>query len=263
MDLKLLNKVALVGGSSKGIGKGCAVQLAKEGAHVVLCARNLKSLSETADHIRSFSRSEVLSVAGDLSKKEDIKHMVETTVNKFNRIDILVVNSGGPKPGNFFELDEKDWHEAYQSVLFYVVELYKHVIPLMITNKWGRIINITSLAVKEPNENLILSNVFRTGVVSMAKTISKQLIASNITINNICPGAFKTDRATQLILNKALKEGITAEEVEKNMIQGFPGKRFNTIDEIGNLVSFLSSDLAQGITGTTLQIDGGISSSLF
>jgi 3-oxoacyl-[acyl-carrier protein] reductase len=263
MELNLLGKVAIVGGSSKGIGKGCAVKLAQEGAHVVLCARHSQALRETENHIKSFSKSKVLAIPADLSKMEDVRKVVAQTIQEFKKIDILVTNSGGPKPGSFFELTDNDWQDAYQSVFFYVVEFYKQVIPIMVSQGFGRIINITSLTVKEPSERLILSNVFRTGVVSMAKTLSKDLVSKGVTINNICPGSFKTDRAMQLMSDRAQKENKTVEQIEASIVQALPAKRFNTVDEIGGLVAYLASDSAKGITGTTIQLDGGASSFLF
>jgi 3-oxoacyl-[acyl-carrier protein] reductase len=263
MNTGLSNKVALIGGASKGLGRGCAIQLAKEGVSVALCARGKNALSETTEYIRTNTHAKVLPLAVDLSKKEDVKKAVKDTQASFGNIDILVVNSGGPKAGTFFELADQDWEDAYCSVLGYVIELYHLVIPGMKEKQWGRIINIASLAVKEPAENLVLSNVFRSGVVSLAKTLSRELISHNITINTICPGAFKTDRAAQLIAAKAEAVGRSKEEIEAEAVNSLPLKRYQTPEELGDLVVFLASDLAKGITGTTIQIDGGISKGLF
>ena len=263
MNLGIKNKVALIGGASKGLGRGCAVQLAREGVNVAICAIDAKSLNKTADFIRKTTGVEILPILADLSDIKGIKeNIVDKVISKFGRIDILVVNSGGPKPGTFFDVSEKDWRDAFDSVLYYVIELYRLVIPQMKKNKWGRIINSTSLTVKEPAETLILSNVFRTGVVSLAKTISKELIKYNITINNICPGAFKTDRAIQLMKDQSERTGISIENIENKAVANLPLGRYQTTEELGNLVTFLSSELAKGITGTTIQIDGGISSGL-
>ena len=190
------------------------------------------------------------------------KDIVRKVIGKYGSIDILVTNSGGPKPGAFFTLNEEDWRNAFDSVLFYVIELYRLVIPYMKKNNWGRIINNTSLTVKEPPETMVLSNVFRTGVVSLAKTMSKGLIKSNITINNICPGAFKTDRAMELLHAKANTTGVSVKEVENNAVANLPMRRYQAPHEFGDLVAFLASDLAKSITGTTIQIDGGISKGL-
>lgn len=263
MDLGIEGKIALIGGASKGLGKGCAVQLAKEGVNLAICANDESSLLETTKLLQSISSIEILPIYADLSNVKSIKNdVVDKVLSKFGKIDILVVNSGGPKPGTFFDLTEGDWSSAYNSVLTYVIELYRLVIPQMKEQKWGRIINCTSLSVKEPAETLLLSNVFRTGVVSMAKSISRELITHNITINNICPGAFKTDRAIELMTAQSLKTGISIEEIEKSAVKNMPLGRYQEPSELGALVAFLASEHARGITGTTIQIDGGISKCL-
>jgi len=263
MDLKLKDKVALIGGASKGLGKGCALQLAKEGTNVAICARGLESLNKTADFIEKSTNSKVLLIQANLSKVEDIQKVVDETIKTFDRIDILVNNSGGPPPGNFFDFSDQDWKDSFDLILLYVIRMCRLVIPYMKAQKWGRIINLTSITVKEPAENLILSNVFRVGVVSLAKTLSRELIEHNITINNVCPGAFKTDRAVELMLNESKRTNKPIEEIERISVSNLPLKRFQTPEELGKLVAFLASDIAKGITGTTIQIDGGIIRSLF
>ncbi len=263
MNLKLEDRVAIIGGASKGLGKGCALQLAKEGANVVICARGLDALNKTGDFIRKSTNSKVLVIQADLSKADDIHRVVSETIKTFGRIDVLVNNSGGPPPGNFFDFSDQDWKDSFDLILLNVIRMCREVIPYMESQKYGRIINLTSTTVKEPAENLILSNVFRVGVVSLAKTLSRELIKYNITINNVCPGAFKTDRAVELMLDESKKTNRSIEEIERNSISNLPLKRFQTPEELGDLVVFLASDLAKGITGTTLQIDGGISRSLF
>ena len=263
MNLGLEGRVALIGGSSKGLGKGCAIQLAKEGVDVAICSRGTDSLNETADFIRDNTDASVLAVQTDLSKKEDIKKLVEKTIKEFGKIDILVNNSGGPPPGTFFDFTEENWQQAYESLLLYAIRSCYLVIPYMKKHKWGRIINLTSTTVKEPAENLILSNVFRVGVVSLAKTMTTELVADNITINNICTGAFKTDRCIDLMNNNAKIANKSVDEIEEEIVAGLPLKRFQTPAEMGDLVAFLCSELAGGITGTTIQIDGGMSKCLF
>ena len=208
MDLGIRGKVALIGGASKGLGKGCALSLAKEGVSIAICSNDSQSLELTSKEVESFG-VKALPLFADLSKKDDVERIVKQTLDMFGRIDILVNNSGGPRPGSFFDFADDQWDEAYEQVLMYVVRLCRLVIPHMKKNKWGRIINSTSLVVKEPAEGLILSNVFRSGVVSMAKTISKELIKDNITINSLCPGAFKTDRAIEIMKETAKRKNIS------------------------------------------------------
>ena len=257
MDMKLKGRVAVIGGSSKGLGKGCAVSLAKEGADIVLCSNDKSSLDETKAAIEGFGVT-ALPLMVDMSLKKDNERIIDETLKKFGKIDILVNNSGGPSSGTFFDFADEDWAKAFNDVLLYVIRLCRLAIPEMKKNKWGRIINLTSLVVKEPADTLILSNVFRTGVVSMAKTISKDLIKDNITINNICPGAFMTDRATELIAAAAKKNNTTSQEIIAGAVKTMPLGRYQTPEELGDLVAFLCSENARGITGTTVQIDGGI-----
>jgi len=262
MKLGLKDKVAIIGGSSKGLGQGCAIQLAQEGVNIVLCANDKPSLDKTSQLIKNIG-VDVLPLEVDMSSKENNKKIIDESIKKFGRIDILVNNSGGPPSGTFFNFEEKDWENAFESLLMYVVRLCRLVVPHMKKNKWGRIINLTSLTVKEPAETLILSNVFRSGVVSMAKSLSRELIKDNITINNICPGAFKTDRAIELMKKAAERKKTTVEEIEANAIKTMPLGRYQKPEELGDLVAFLCSELAKGITGTTIQIDGGMSKGLF
>lgn len=262
MNFDLKDKVAIIGGSSKGLGKACAISLAKEGVKIVLCAKEPITLEQTRQQIESFG-VDVLSLSVDMSLANDNVKIINETIKTFGRIDILINNSGGPKPGTFNEISLEDWDMAYNSVLKYNIRMIKECLPYMEKNNWGRIINITSLSVKEPAPTLLLSNVFRTGVVSLAKSLSKDLIGKGITINNICPGAFKTARAIELIKKRAESLKIEEEEVERESLKNFPQNRYQQPDELGDLVCFLASNRAASITGTTIQIDGGISNSLF
>lgn len=262
MKFELKDKVAIIGGSSKGLGKACAFSLAMEGVKIVLCAKDPITLEKTRKEIESLG-VDVLSLSVDMTQPIDNEKIISETIKNFGKIDILINNSGGPKPGTFDEISLDDWDLAYNSVLKYNIRMIKECLPYMEKNNWGRIINITSLSVKEPASTLLLSNVFRTGVVSLAKSLSKDLIGKGITINNICPGAFKTDRAIELLKKRAESLQIELEEVERESLKNFPQKRYQEPDELGDLVCFLASNRAASITGTTIQIDGGISNSLF
>jgi len=257
----LRNKVAIIGGGSKGLGFGCAQELAKAGANIVLCARTEKNLNEAAKLIIELN-TEVLALAVDMSNAEDNIVIIDKVKERFGRIDILVNNSGGPPAGKFNDFTEIDWSNAFQSVLMYNIRMTKFAVEMMKKNNWGRIINIASLSVKEPAESLALSNVFRAGVIAFSKSISKELIKYNITINNLCPGAFKTDRAKELIFKSAELSGKTPEEVENENLAKLPLGRYQEPEELGAFVTFLCSEMAAGITGTTINVDGGISNCL-
>lgn len=264
MNCNIKNKVAIIGGASKGLGKACAFSLAEEGVNLVLCARNDDDLRKAKDEILLlYPEIEILCIPVDMSVAHNNEIVVRKTVERFNSIDILVNNSGGPKPGGYSNLSFTDYNEAFEGVLMYAIRMIYNCLPYMKDKKWGRIINITSLSAKEPASTLVLSNVFRTGLIAFSKSISKELISSGITINNICPGAFKTERAMQLMKMRSITEGKSMEDIEQECVTLFPQKRYQKTEELGDLVRFLASDIASAITGTTIQIDGGISNSLF
>jgi len=264
MDLYLEGKTALVGGGSKGLGYASALSLAREGVRVAICARNQSDLEQAAREIEIETSMPVVSIAFDLSETKRLKtKVVDVALDALGSIDILVVNSGGPKAGTFNELNIEDWDDAYRSVLLYVRDLYYHIIPHMKDQRWGRIINISSLSVRETTPSLILSNIYRSGVLSLAKSISRDLIASNVTVNSLMPGAFLTDRSQSLLEIAAKKTGRTVEEVTEESIRNLPLGRFQSPDELGAVVAFLASELAGGITGLAIPIDGGISKGLY
>ncbi len=263
MDLGLSGKVALIGGASRGLGKACALRLAQEGAAVAICARNEPALAAAAREIRAASNAEVLPITGDQSKGQDITRIVTETMNRFGRIDILVTNTGGPPSGMFLEHDESAWDAAYQGILLYVVRIIRAVIPIMQAQGGGRIINNTSFTVKEPAERLVLSNVFRAGVVALAKTLARELAPDNIRINNVCPGAFETERLKELFVRQAEAGGKTLVEVEQEWVSRIPIGRLQQPEELADLVAFLASDRAGAITGATIPIDGGMLHGLF
>ncbi len=261
MDYKISGKVAIVGGSSKGLGKACAVALAKEGVNIVLCARNSDNLHKTKKELEVYN-VEVLALSVDMSSPEDNRRIVKETIAKFGKIDILVNNSGGPAPGSLSELSMNDFDEAYNSVLKYNIRMIRYCLPYMEEAGWGRIVNIASVTVKEPSPTMVLSNIFRSAVVSFAKSISRDLIRKGITINNVCPGYFRTDRITQLMEKEAADESLSVQEYEEKVISSFPHKRFMNPNELGDMVCYLCSEQARSVNGTTIQIDGGVTKGL-
>ena len=261
MDYKLKGKVAIVGGSSKGLGKASAMSLAKEGVNIVLCARSKEALEKTKREIEALG-VEVLALSVDMTKEEDNERIVKETIDKFGTIDILVNNSGGPSPGSFRDFSIDDFDQAYNSVLRYNIRMIKLCLPYMEDKGWGRIINIASVSVKEPMPTMVLSNIFRTAVVSFAKSISKEIMGNGVTINTICPGYFRTQRITQLMEKESSEANVSVQEYEQEVMSAFPHKRFMSPDELGDMVAYLSSEQARSITGTTIQIDGGVNSGL-
>jgi 3-oxoacyl-[acyl-carrier protein] reductase len=257
MDLGLKDRVAIVAAASRGLGKACALELAQEGASVAICARHASSLAAAADEIRTATGAEVLPIAADLTDAEQIQHLADETLRRYGRIDVLVTNNGGPPAGYCDEFDDEIWEKAHQLTLMSAVRLIRAALPAMRAQKWGRIINITSVTTKQPINNLVLSNVYRLGVVGLAKTLSAQLAAEGITVNNVAPGYIRTDRVLDLAQVRAKEEGKTVEEIMADIIADYPMKRMGEPRELAALVAFLASERASYITGTTIQADGG------
>lgn len=263
MDLGLKGKAALVGGSSKGIGRAIAIALAREECNVSICARDNTALAETARTIRHETDAQVFSLVCDMARYEDIKRVVAETVNTFGRLDIVVNNAGGPRTGTFDEIDETDWLHAINQNLMSAIRTTREALPYLRRSGGGRIINVTSIAVKQPIDRLILSNTARLGVVGMAKTLSRELAPEGITVNNVCPGNIATERLISLIEERAQREGINMEEAiaveERRVPMGYLGDP----DAVANLVVFLASAKAHYISGTTIQVDGGSTAAVF
>jgi 3-oxoacyl-[acyl-carrier protein] reductase len=262
LDLGLKDHVAIVTGSSQGIGEAIAHGLAKEGAKVTMCARDEIKLLETAEKIASSTRAEVLPLKTDLNNIDDIKMLVKNTVNRFNKVDILVNNTGGPPATTFLETSNKNWQETVNSLLMSVVNCCREVIPHMKKQKWGRIINMTSFAAKQPAERLILSNVIRAGILGLTKSLSNELAEEGILVNAVCPGYTLTKRLEHLVRSEAEKTGMTYEAVLEKWAAEVPLKRLAKPEEIANLVVFLASEKASYVTGATIQVDGGLIKSL-
>ena len=262
MDFGLDGRIAIVTGSSQGIGKAIALGLAEEGAKVVVCARREEILRNVAEEIASLSGSEVLPVRADLSKGEDIRLLVQATVRKFGRVDILVNNTGGPPSALFVETTERDWREAVDSLLMSVVNCCMAVIPYMKENRWGRIINMASFAAKQPAERLVLSNAVRAGVLGLTKTLANELAEYGILVNAVCPGWTLTERVKELANTVAEKTGKTPKTIISEWAESIPLKRLANPEEIANLVVFLASEKASYITGAVIQVDGGFIKSL-
>jgi 3-oxoacyl-[acyl-carrier protein] reductase len=257
MDLGLKNRIALVAAASRGLGRAVAEELAAEGASLVLCARDQQVLSQTAAEIKNVSGREVIAVAADVTVASDVARVVSAGNEKFGRIDILVTNAGGPPAGKFENLTREQWEAATQLTLFSATELARQVLPGMRQRRWGRILNITSIAVKQPVENLILSNSLRAAVTGFARTLANEIAADGITVNNILPGYTLTERLEELAEMMATKEGISPSAFKARWEQEIPMKRLGETREFAALAAFLVSERASYITGTSIQVDGG------
>jgi 3-oxoacyl-[acyl-carrier protein] reductase len=263
MDLGLNDKTAIVAASSKGLGKAVAHGLAAEGANVTICARHSDVLDKTAAEIREKTGAQVLAVQADLSEASDIKNVVRQTIDRFGTVHVLVTNSGGPPPGFFDDFGDEQWYKAVDSTLMSAVRLTREVLPVMRKQRWGRIIHITSVSVKQPIDSLLLSNAIRPAVVGMAKTLAGQLARDNVLVNNVCPGWTRTDRVDQLLKARAAREGVSPEEVYRSIASDIPIGRMAEPQEFANMVVFLASERASYITGGTFPVDGGAIKGIF
>ncbi len=258
MDLGLDGKIALVAAASKGLGRAIATTLGREGARLVLCARDLGRLEDTGDRICQETGAEVHVVAADLATPEGPRRFVQTAVERLGGVDVLVTNTGGPPVGTFAELDDAAWQDATALVLLSAVRLIREAVPQMRRHRSGRVINVTSISVKQPVEGLMLSNALRAAVVGMAKTLSAELAPHGILVNNVCPGRIATDRLLQLDEARAARTGASVEQVRQQAQQAIPLGRYGQPEELAALVAFLASSRASYLTGATILCDGGL-----
>jgi 3-oxoacyl-[acyl-carrier protein] reductase len=257
MDLGLKNKVALVTAASRGLGRAVAEELAAEGASLVICARKQETIERVADEIAASTKASVVGIAADVSNPDDVIRLVQLTIDQIGRIDILVTNSGGPPAGPFESFTLEQWEAATRLLLYSSVNLARAVLPGMKDRRWGRILNITSIAVKQPVDNLILSNSLRAGVTGFARTLANEVASHGITVNNIMPGYTRTERVEELAKMMSEKQGITPQEFVARWEQEIPMRRIGEPREFAALAAFLVSERASYITGTSIPVDGG------
>jgi 3-oxoacyl-[acyl-carrier protein] reductase len=258
MDLGLKGKVALVAAGSRGLGKAVAVEMCREGARVAICARDNPGLPKAVEEISEATGGEVLGVPADLTDADQARDFVRKSAEHYGGVDILVNNAGGPPSKTFLEIDDDLWHSGVKLNLMSTIIMTREAVPSMMEKRWGRIINITSVSVKQPLDGLILSNTVRSGVIGLAKTLSNELASYNITVNNVCPGYTLTDRVRSLAQVTAEKEGTSPEAIIKRWESSIPMGRLGRPDEFAASVTFLASERASYITGASLQIDGGV-----
>ena len=248
MDLGLQNKVALILASSKGLGKAVAFELAKEGAKVIICGTDSVALAATKAEIELIAPEHVVSILCDITDEKQRKNLVELSVKAFGTIEILVTNTGGPAAGAFEQFDLDDWKHIYNLLFLSAVDIIQQVLPAMKAKGFGRILTITSVAVKQPADNLITSNAVRTSLLGLVKSLSNEVAIYGITVNNLLPGYTSTNRLENLI-----EKNPKVNEVKESI----PMKRFGTTAEFAAAAAFLVSERASYITGQSLAVDGG------
>ena len=258
MDLQLKDKVAIIGGGSKGLGRACAEVLAEEGVKIAICSRTREDLEQAAAEIRDTTGAEVLVFAGDLDKYDSIRDLISTTVDRFGRLDIMVNNSGGPPLARSFNATEEQWETAVQRSLFFFARMSREAVPHLKNQGGGRIINILASTVYQPIPNLALSGATRMGVVAFAKSLADEVGRDGILVNNVCPGSILTDRMLSNVTARAQELGISVEEGLAQRAAETAVGRIGEPKELAHLVAFLASGKASYVTGTTILVDGGL-----
>lgn len=256
MDLGLKNKTIMIAAASKGLGYGIAHNCALEGANVSIAARTPDDLALASEQLRE-TGAEVLATPFDARDADSILNWRNATADAFGGVDGLVVNAGGPPPGGFDNFDDHDWQGAFELTLLSAIRMIRAVLPSMRERGAGSIVTVTSSSVKEPIDTLLLSNVMRSGVTSLAKSLATQLAGESIRVNNLVPGSIYTDRIVSLNQARADKLKVAPDEVRANAEAGIPMGRYGSKDEFGKAGAFLLSDAASYITGETLVVDGG------
>ena len=262
MDLGLQGRAAFVGGSSKGIGRAIAAALLKEGCRVMLSSRSEENLQQAVDALKTETGAEAAYVVCDMSKHDDIKRAIAAAADRFGQLDVLVNNAGGPPTGTFEDLDERYWQFAIDQNLLSAIRCVHEALQHLKRSGAGRILNVTSVAVKQPIDGLILSNTTRLGVVGMAKTLSRELAPFGITVNNLCPGNIATERLMALIEERARRAGASLEDVVGIEEARVPMGHLGTPEDVAALAVFLASAQARFISGATIQVDGGATTAL-
>lgn len=257
MDFGLKGRVAIVAAASKGLGRAVAEELAREGAEIAICARTASELEKTAKAIEAAAGRSVLWRAMDVTKPDEVREFVAATEKKFGRVDICVTNAGGPPSKKFLDVSIEEWRAAVDLTLMSAIYFAREVLPGMQKRKWGRLITITSMSVKQPVDGLILSNSIRAAVTGLARTLANEFGADGITVNNVAPGYTLTDRLEELSAKRAADAGVSKEKVLEQMGASVPARRVGRPEEFAAAVAFLASERASYLNGTTIAVDGG------
>jgi 3-oxoacyl-[acyl-carrier protein] reductase len=258
MEMGLQGKVALVAGASRGLGRAVARGMAEEGCRLAICSRGGPDLTSAEQELHGQYQCEVLRRNVDLSQPGQAEAFALAALERFGRVDILVNNAGGPPAGAFVDFSEEQWRQAVELNMLSAQAFTRALLPEMIGHGWGRVINMTSVAVKQPLPGLILSNAVRAAVVGWAKTLADEVAGQGVTVNNICPGWMLTERVEELLRHRGEQQGISREQALEQVVAGIPLGRMGDPREFADLVVFLASERASYITGVSYLIDGGL-----
>lgn len=257
MDLGLRGQAALVAGSSRGLGRAIAEEFAREGCDLVMCARGEEALVTAAEAVASEHGIRAVPVAADLTEAQGVERVVDTALERLGRVDVLVTNTGGPPAGRFESHSQETWRVAIAQNLESVLGLTRAVLPGMRGRGWGRIVNVTSIAVKQPVDGLILSNSIRAAVTGFARTLANEVAPEGITVNNVMPGYTRTERLVELAEHIADDRRFSVEDAYAAWEAEIPMGRLGEPRELAALVAFLASRRAAYITGASIAVDGG------
>jgi len=263
VDLGLQGKVALVAAASQGLGRAAAFAFAREGCKVAICARNAAALEDTANAIRKATNADVVANAADVSRADGVKAFADGAMRSFGGVDVLVPNAGGPPPGGFETLADEEWAKGWELTFQSTIRLIRACLPSMRQRGGGAVVAILSMSVRQPIDNLVLSNSLRLGVVGALKTLAREVAKDRIRVNGVAPGWIATDRTIQLQRARAQRERRRIEDIQAAVLQEIPIGRMGTAEEVADLIAFLASDRASYITGVIAQIDGGLYRGIF
>ena len=258
MDLGLTGRVALVTAASKGLGRATATRLAAEGARVMVSSRGAEQLARTAAEIADETGAQVEWCPADVSDAADLDRLLRETRERLGGVDVLVNNAGGPRPGGFDALDDAAWQEAFELNLLSTVRLFRGVLPHMRAQGWGRIVTVASSSIRQPIDDLTLSNTFRVGLLGLGKSVALEVAGDGVLVNTLGPGRIATDRVATLDAGRAERAGRPVEEVRAQHEAGIPVGRYGTAEEFANVAAFLASGANTYVTGQHLLVDGGM-----
>jgi 3-oxoacyl-[acyl-carrier protein] reductase len=263
MDFGVKGRVAIVAAASKGLGRAVAEELAREGAEVAICARSATNLATAVESIRKATGREVFSQVLDVTRPEAVRAFVAAVEKRYGRLDICVTNAGGPPSKKFLDISLDEWRAAVDLTLMSAVYFAHEALPIMRKGRWGRLIAITSVSVKQPIDNLLLSNSIRAGVTGLMRTLANEFGADGITVNCVCPGYTLTERLDELSAMQARNAGVSREKILEGYSANVPLRRIGKPEEFAAMVAFLASERASYINGCSIPVDGGWIKSLF
>jgi 3-oxoacyl-[acyl-carrier protein] reductase len=258
MDLQLTGRVALVTAASKGLGRATATRLAAEGARVIISSRGADQLARTAQEIAEATGAQVEHCPADVSDGADLDRLLREARERLGGVDVLVNNAGGPRPGGFDALDDAAWQQAFELNLLSTVRLFRGVLPHMREQRWGRIVTVASSSMRQPIDDLTLSNTFRVGILGLAKSLALEVAGDGVLVNTLGPGRIATDRVAELDATRAERTGQSVEEVRAQGEAAIPIGRYGTPEEFADVAAFLASGANTYVTGQNLLVDGGL-----